>query len=142
MRCPVCRTPQVIVEVENVELDTCIEGHGHWFDTDEVRQLFALVGVPEDLCDLESTLNVLPHPDRGERRRCPRCDRRMEAVAVPCPGEPIILDRCTHRHGIWFDRGELEAILSLRLGEDAPELAEVRRFLGHFERTAGEGPTG
>ena len=46
MECPVCHLDQVIVEWGDVELDVCIDGHGIWFDTDELRHLFAAAGAP------------------------------------------------------------------------------------------------
>lgn len=136
MKCPVCKLDQVIVEYRGVELDMCVEGHGIWFDHDELRQLFDAAGVPELLHDLEQRLVDLPRRKSGQQRRCPRCRGKMRQVSTPGRSAEVVLDRCRRGHGLWFDKGELEEILALQLGEGDAALARVRGFLGQF---AGSG---
>ena len=76
----------LIVEFEEIELDACPDCKGIWFDAQELRELFELVGAPEHVRDLEnqlerlgprhstSILSPLSRPDRAgacsdERRR-------------------------------------------------------------------------
>ncbi|MDA1194067.1 MAG: zf-TFIIB domain-containing protein [Planctomycetota bacterium] len=139
MQCPVCHIDQVIVEFHGVELDVCIDGCGTWFDDDELRQLFEAAGAPALVADLEQRLQELPPGRDGPTRRCPRCAGRMQHVQTPGASGQVIFDRCRRGHGLWFDRGELEEILSLEVstdGEGARALATVRAFLGQF---AGDG---
>ena len=124
----------LIVEVEAVELDTCIDGHGLWFDDQELRQLFDIAGVGTAPADLEARLELLPH--QGARRRCPRCTTRMEQVQAPGNADVVILDRCPRGHGLWFDQGELAALLEALLGPADGAIARVRDFLG---QVAGPG---
>ena len=141
MQCPVCRLEQVIVEFEGVELDLCIDGCGIWFDKDELQQLFDVAGIPQALHDLEERLTFLPRGAGGPERRCPRCRGKMRHVAAPGSASDIILDRCRRGHGLWFDKGELEEILSLELEEGDEALANVRHFLGGFTaRATASGP--
>jgi len=141
MQCPICRQDQLIVEFEGVELDLCLEGHGIWFDKDELRQLFDVAGVPEALHGLEEQLTFLPRRRGATERRCPRCHGKMRQVRAPGKSGDVILDRCRRGHGLWFDNGELEEILSLELGEGDEALAKVRRFLGGYTaRATGSGP--
>lgn len=132
MQCPTCHQDQVIVEFGGVELDVCVDGHGVWFDKDELQQLFEAAGVPELLHTLEERLVFLPRGSHGPQRRCPRCRAKMRHVAEPGPEGDVILDRCPHGHGLWFDDGELEGILGLRLGDEDAALGRVRGFLGRF----------
>ncbi|MDJ0521769.1 MAG: zf-TFIIB domain-containing protein [Planctomycetota bacterium] len=141
MQCPVCKLDQVIVEYEGVELDLCIDGHGIWFDNDELRQLFDVAGVPEMLHDLEERLTFLPRGRHGPERRCPRCRGKMRKVSAPGGSGDVILDRCRRGHGLWFDKGELEEILSLELQEGDEALSNMRHFLGEFTaRPTASGP--
>ncbi|MDH3211456.1 MAG: zf-TFIIB domain-containing protein [Myxococcales bacterium] len=140
MQCPVCQMDQIIVEYDGVELDLCLDGHGIWFDADELRQLFESAGAPAMLQDLERRLVVLPRGEHGPKRRCPRCRGKMRHVAAPGRPADVILDRCRRGHGIWFDKGELEEILALELGEEDAALARVRAFLGSFV-TSGPTPS-
>lgn len=141
MQCPVCRQEQVIVEVDSVELDLCLDGCGTWFDAQELRQLFEVKGVPTQLHDLEQRLEELPRGEHGPVRRCPRCRGKMRHVRAPGPAGGVILDRCRRGHGLWFDPGELEAILSLALGERDEALTAVREFLGRFTRMGAAAAT-
>jgi len=141
MLCPVCKLEQVIVEYHGVELDLCVEGCGIWFDRDELRQLFDAIGNPNMVHDLEDRLTVLRRGLRGPRRRCPRCRGIMSQVKAPGASGDVILDRCRRGHGLWFDKGELEEILSLELDEGDEALANVRQFLGGYSaRATASGP--
>ena len=65
-----------------------------------------------------------PTPVSAERPlACPTCGEALARVQVA--GEPgqVEIDACA-RHGVWFDRGELEKVLD-RVGLDA--LAATRR---------------
>ncbi|MFV1958245.1 MAG: zf-TFIIB domain-containing protein [Planctomycetota bacterium] len=128
--CPVCQDPLVIVECGGVELDACVRCQGLWFDAQELQQLFALAGVPDQILDLVERLEVLPQA--GPRRRCPRCRARMVRVHDPGMVPDVILDRCPADDGLWFDRGELGAFGHGFLGEEDAALARVRRYLGAF----------
>ncbi|NLX57386.1 MAG: zf-TFIIB domain-containing protein [Planctomycetaceae bacterium] len=133
MLCPVCRKPMVIVEFQSIELDTCLDCHGLWFDAQELNHLFDLAGCPRHLHgrhDLAAQVDRLPHVE--SRRRCPRCRRPLESVRAHSPADALILDKCPHGDGLWFDQGELESLLTARLGEDADALDRMRGFLGEF----------
>jgi Zn-finger nucleic acid-binding protein len=130
MLCPVCREPMVIVEFENIELDTCLDCHGLWFDAQELGQLFDLAGVPERHRDLESQMVRLPPAE--PRRPCPRCRRQLEPVRAPSTSGDLILDTCPRGDGLWLDKGELEALLKALLGENSHALNIVRGHLGEF----------
>ena len=120
----------VIVEFGNIELDTCVECRGLWFDAQELGQLFDLAGVPEQYRDLESHVDRMPLA--GPRRQCPRCRRPLEPVRAPSASGELILDQCPRGDGLWFDRGELESLLQALLGENSRALMKVRGYLGSF----------
>lgn len=45
---------------------------------------------------------------------CPKCGRGMEEVSY---GGDLVIDRCTHCQGLWFDHGEAELLKSKWMGE-------------------------
>jgi Zn-finger nucleic acid-binding protein len=57
--------------------------------------------------DARGTLVTLPWATRsGEARACPECTQPMRTVGLA----GVALDRCFD-HGIWFDAGELQAVM-------------------------------
>jgi Zn-finger nucleic acid-binding protein len=126
MRCPACKSELVVVEREEIELDWCISCRGLWFDGGELELLGEKAGRTLDVEDLGRRATSVA---RGTRR-CPRCPRRMEVLALPLPAEAsILIDRCP-LHGFWLDRGELGTLLH-RLGDKRETDGDlVFEFLG------------
>ena len=120
----------MIVEFENIELDTCVTCRGLWFDAQELAQLFELAGTSDRLGELEWQVDRLPHV--GPRRKCPRCRSPLEAVQAPTAEHRLILDECPRGDGLWFDQGELDALLHVLFGNDGRALENVRAYLGDF----------
>jgi len=109
MDCPVCKTPMVVIEFREIELDYCPDCFGVWFDAGELELLMESAGL-----DPRKTPLVL-EPLRGgtaeARRRCPLCRRKMEKAACAGREGRVIVDRCKRDGGIWFDAGEIVAAL-------------------------------
>lgn len=107
MQCPVCAQPMIVLELEDIEIDYCPGCSGIWLDSGELELLF---GNPAACA---AYLNAgAPAPVRKEkRRRCPICRKKMDKASTP-GDHAVIYDRCRHGDGIWFDQGELQAILA------------------------------
>ena len=50
-------------------------------------------------------------PEKTTDRHCPRCGSRLKEIRLEGGDGLITLDRCPKRHGIWFDRGEILAVV-------------------------------
>jgi hypothetical protein len=46
------------------------------------------------------------------KRKCPICLKKMEIIMLD-PKDKVQIDHCRRNHGIWFDRGELETVLTI-----------------------------
>ncbi len=129
--CPVCKKPMVVFEWEGVEIDHCPSCGGTWLDGGELEQIAGREGVPP------GRITAALRDAKGEKhggRRCPRCTARLRSVAV----HEVTIDRCPRRHGLWFDPGEMRALLrSFKEGEEGA----ASRFLVEFFRaeTTGKG---
>jgi len=140
MQCPVCKEDQIIVEYAGVELDMCLDGHGIWFDADELAQLADQAGAPELFDDLEKGMQDETSGADIAKRRCPRCRVRMVQFQASAHPEPVTIDRCPRGDGLWFDEGELQSILQNRVETDKDQLDpnleraidSLREFLGQF----------
>ncbi len=104
MNCPVCNNSMVILELNQVEIDYCSACKGIWLDNGELELIFSNSN-DKKLGDLFSIKN---NSDEA-KRKCPVCKKKMDKVEFETTG--IILDRCTNNHGLWFDNGELKALL-------------------------------
>ncbi len=139
MLCPVCDESTLIIELEEVELDLCVECGGLWFDTDELQLLFASAGADGD--PVAAAIGSLPDQGTDRRLRCPRCSQRLHYVQVPSH-KSLHVDRCPDGDGLWFDRGELRQLLSGSLEKDSSGFRRIAEFLGRFAGSAGAEPDG
>lgn len=123
MNCPVCSEPMIVVERQQIELDYCLWCRGLWFDAGELSLLAEALNRPMTLPEGLT----LGEQETAERPRpCPRCDKAMEKVAMGTTPR-VLVDRCVGGHGLWFDHGELGALLS-QLG--GGEVGAVIHFMG------------
>jgi len=125
MDCPVCGEPLIVVERESIELDHCPWCRGLWFDTGELELLAERFegGAGPDVQRLEQVASD------EKVRRCPRCSAKMDKVRAGQAPE-VLLDRCPAGHGVWFDAGELGALLGQLGGGVAATATEIVSFLG------------
>lgn len=104
MYCPTCHEPMIVLEYEGFEVDYCAACRGVWLDAGEIDLLYGSAEACRRFLDAGGPSN----PRRP--RRCPQCRRRMEE-RLTAGTPPVAFDRCP-RHGLWFDRGELAAVLA------------------------------
>lgn len=102
MKCPACRQRSMyVVEHAGIELDVCATCEGVWFDHAELDLLLGgttPVGAASPAAAAETILD------------CPRCRRPMAKANIGGPGG-VTIDVCERNEcGLWFDRGELEAL--------------------------------
>lgn len=113
--CPKCDIQLIIARFRDVEVDVCPSCSGIWMDRGEIAELMRQTGATPDDSIIRSTEAKGRHA-RGKKNLCPRCDALLLEIEIRCPQPgaeqpPIILERCPHRHGIWFDKGEMEQLL-------------------------------
>jgi Zn-finger nucleic acid-binding protein len=117
VQCPVCDEPMIVLEYDAVEVDYCVACEGVWLDAGELDLLF---GDPEACAAFLSIGS--PTDAAGEKPRiCPACDAKMTkegTESVP----PVLFDHCPNGHGLWFDKGEVGAVLAHAeaLGAECP----------------------
>ena len=124
MLCPECKVDMFVLEFEQVEIDFCFTCKGVWLDSGELEAVGERAGALQSglLRALEERES---RPPADGKRRCPVCRKRLGEVTVDT--EPsIVVDRCPNGHGLWFDRGELGAVVEAA-GADAGNT--LARFL-------------
>ena len=94
-----------MLELEQIEVDHCIQCGGIWVDSGELELLL------EDRKTAEHFLRAFRPVSRSreKKRKCPICFKKMEKISCGDDGH-VLIDRCRGDHGIWCDRGELSII--------------------------------
>jgi Zn-finger nucleic acid-binding protein len=120
MDCVSCGEPMIALEVDQVEIDYCIECGGIWLDAGELE---ILLEEPEKV---EKVLrNAIPVPKTSDSfRKCPICLKKMEEIELGVESK-IYIDRCKSGHGLWFDRGELEEVIKIIDHDESSKVAKL-----------------
>ena len=112
MKCAKCSTELERLVVKKIEIDRCPACGGIWFDRKELDEILQLdlktSGLLHELTTQEASA---AHDDDDRLGRCPRCAggyalERKESLSV----DGLSLDTCPGCHGVWLDRGELDAM--------------------------------
>lgn len=103
MRCPHCSDVLITLEFDGFEIDRCFRCRGIWLDSGELEFLLGAETGNRYLKTMKTAITS------EKDKKCPICSVKMTKMTIGL--KDIIFDRCGS-HGIWFDRGELEKILS------------------------------
>ncbi len=127
MRCPVCDVDMFVLEFEHVEIDYCHQCSGVWLDSGELEMVGERAGALH--ARLLQALDSPRTDGRRGKRPCPVCSRSMRMVSTETD-PPIVVDRCRNGHGLWFDRGELRAVVRAAGADEDNVLARFFAELG------------
>lgn len=108
MDCPVCKqSAMVTLELNEVEIDYCMQCEGIWLDAGELE---ILLGEPKKAQELINSFKI--DSDNAENvRKCPICYKKMQKIVVGSAEPKLLIDRCRKGDGLWFDKGELRDIV-------------------------------
>lgn len=131
LRCPGC--PKVALrpvhdQDTGLEIDTCSECQGLWFDPGELRKFFTSQTIKKQfyLDDSVQSLQAVGYTISTKARACPRCRKAMKETLV----SEVSVDICPECHGVWLDHGELKRLVKKYekggLKGDARVVEEVR----------------
>jgi Zn-finger nucleic acid-binding protein len=108
MQCPKCKRSMIVLEVQEIEIDHCLECGGVWLDGGELELL--LEGAEERDALLSSM--AIDTATSEKKIKCPLCSKKMDKVLCGT-GTKVLIDRCSANDGIWFDKGELNEIMEM-----------------------------
>lgn len=137
MFCPVCEVEMIILELDEVEVDYCVECKGVWLDPGELELLIEMSGA--EAGPLSRVVESGGGKKPSAKRRCPACRRNMLEVDVEGPPR-VVVDRCRYGHGLWLDDQELGQLIESTGG--SPETEALARLCGRMlksERAKSEG---
>jgi Zn-finger nucleic acid-binding protein len=122
----------ITLELADVEIDYCPDCGGIWLDAGELE---LLLGSPQHADQLLASFRV--DTDCAETsRKCPICLKKMQKITVGPDKPPLLLDKCHRGDGLWFDKGELQDILTrARLDEDSKIQKLLADMFGQKQNT-------
>lgn len=120
MDCVACGEPMIALEVDQVEIDYCIECGGIWLDSGELE---ILLEDPEKVKLVLKNAILVPKTS-DSFRKCPICLKKMEEIELGNDSK-IYIDRCKSGHGLWFDRGELEEVIKMIDHDESSKVAKL-----------------
>ena len=96
-----------------LEIDSCPECYGLWFDGEELKLIFQSPRLSQQILE-EGAAERLMRPERDVgridgSRLCPVCS---EQELFSSQMGNIQVDYCLGCHGIWFDKSELEQMVT------------------------------
>ena len=103
MDCPVCKNAMITLELQEVEIDYCIDCGGIWLDSGELE---LLLGEPGKAAQLLKSFKIDSRATE-KTRKCPICSKKMQKVVVGSSKPILLIDKCRRADGLWFDKGEL-----------------------------------
>ena len=114
--CPACHEVVMMKfrdQTTSLEIDSCPECYGLWFDREELKLIFQSPGLSRQILEEGASERLLsPEKDVGRERSeraCPVCDE--QPLFASKLGNTQI-DYCLKCHGIWLDRSELEELVN------------------------------
>ena len=107
MDCPVCKTAMITLELDEVEVDYCLQCSGIWLDAGELEMLLP---NPQQANILLSSFRTAKGCSETPKL-CPICLKKMEKIFVGPSESAILIDKCKKADGLWFDKGELQDVL-------------------------------
>jgi len=109
MDCPVSKSAMITCQLEEVEVDYCLDCAGIWLDAGELEMLLDDTSKAKNLlASFKQAKNCIEKP-----RKCPICLKKMEKILIGPDASAQLIDRCKRGDGLWFDRGELGDVLAM-----------------------------
>jgi Zn-finger nucleic acid-binding protein len=131
MKCPIDQTELRVQNYEaDIEVGGCPSCGGIWLEKGELE---AIENVREHdyaeelarMPDLGFNAYELALQKSGRTLMCPKCGAEMESREYARCSQ-VMIDVCPSCHGIWLDKGELEA-LEVFFERSRHEAGEIRR---------------
>ena len=117
--CPNCSSAMQVETIHGIGVDVCLDCGGLWFDSDELRVLFA---QPADVLDELQHLNQtsVSHSKGGvSKMLCPDCEVLLDEYHYMY-NSPLIIKSCSHCGGFFVTEGELAQMREWREMSHSP----------------------
>ncbi len=152
MNCPRCKAECKTAWYEGVCIDTCTRCEGSWLDEGELQAIKTAREKTFTRSEIDAIQGVTQKVVVGKESltpelSCPKCGGQMARYNY-AGASGVVLDKCA-KDGIWFDKGELEAVQILveawekQAGEDKARFSPIleKASVEQRQRMRSAGPS-
>jgi hypothetical protein len=142
LNCTVCDQPLIVLELNQIEIDYCTSCHGIWLDEGELELL--LQDSEEQPAGKQGKNKFLDSfavdkTSNEKSVKCPVCLKKMDKVLCG-DVEKVTLDECPDKHGLWFNKGELQVVVSMGSFDKQNKIVELLKEMFSYNlNPSGEG---
>lgn len=111
----------ITLELNEVEIDHCLQCSGIWLDEGELEMLLP---DSEKASELLGSFKTVDN-SKEKTRKCPICLKKMHKVNVGPQDSVVLIDSCTKGDGLWFDKGELHDIFKIGSFDDEGKVKDL-----------------
>lgn len=129
MICPVCNESMIVLELNKVEIDYCTNCSGIWLDRGELELLYSIDESENELQKLFSETITI----NEKSYKCPLCRKRMKKSKFS--NSELVIDKCPENHGLWFDKGELEKLLTLQSNSSSEKILTLLKEMFSYNKS-------
>jgi Zn-finger nucleic acid-binding protein len=113
MDCPHCQKNLVTKDYEHISISTCNDCSGIWLDPSQLNQIIARREQQFAPAEIQAVLKAA-HPgispsESAKTLACPICASTMHVDNYDYDSG-IIVHVCPEGDGLWFDKGQLQAV--------------------------------
>lgn len=140
--CPACSNVVMLTFSDpgsHLEIDSCPECYGLWFDSEELKRLFESPDLSARILGEEAALALLEPPSTPRPagdRNCPTCSESLFCSQL---GQTQV-DYCLACRGVWLDRTELEALVAAYQAGERGNLLIVNQLIEGLGTTTRPNP--
>ena len=109
MNCPICQAGLEPVRVTDVDVKQCPNGHGMWFERDQLRRAKDNADPHIDWMDFDIWSHAEHFRLAEKPSTCPECGKEMATIEYG--DTKVQVDVCPACRGIWLDEGEFARIV-------------------------------
>ena len=110
MKCPTCLKELSKKNLDSFDIAMCDSCRGMWVDSFTFEEIKHLESPFSDLLKIRIWDDMKEHKVTPTTKHCPQCTKRL--FKSDYADSDVSIDICPSCHSIWFERGELEKVIS------------------------------
>ncbi len=110
MQCPICKNPLVKITIHDIEIDSCSNCVGAWFDGNELVHYIRKSTIGKKKEGAAKGETIRPHFESRAQGGgfCPKCNQVIIPFEVGSSGISVL--KCENCGGVWVELSQMDAL--------------------------------